>query len=455
MAVIKPNDITQWTEFLFKNPKAEFIWLRTLSYTANTYIRIIPVAKFTQMVKANQYLALPKAAFFLAPGDHLAKGGSPSGSFCLRPDFETAHCQQGSNGTRVVIQCDCIEKDGSPMEACARSRLRDLCSTLQNNNSLIPLIGFEIEVVFMKLGRDQDGTPSYTPLSENHSWSCITEEDFAHMDVIEQIVRSLQEVDISLEHLHAEAAPGQWEFVLPPDSPVKAIDTLLKARETIRNVSRAFGVHATLYPRTSPEHAGTGAHVHVSVNDAASKDCLLAPQSSDKQLSFFAGMIHHLPSILAFSLAQEASYERLMTGIWSGGEYACWGWENKETALRRVADNRFELKLMDGLANPYLALCAIMSAGLDGVRNKMPLTAGDCNDVPAELDPEEREALGIRTLLPKNLQESLAALEVNPVFSILVGDSIVSTYLSVKHEEAEILQKMTDRERRNWLISRY
>ena len=341
------------------------------------------------------------------------------------------------------------------MEACARSRLRDLCSTLQNNNSLIPLIGFEIEVVFMKLGRDQDGTPSYTPLSENHSWSCITEEDFAHMDVIEQIVRSLQEVDISLEHLHAEAAPGQWEFVLPPDSPVKAIDTLLKARETIRNVSRAFGVHATLYPRTSPEHAGTGAHVHVSVNDAASKDCLLAPQSSDKQLSFFAGMIHHLPSILAFSLAQEASYERLMTGIWSGGEYACWGWENKETALRRVADNRFELKLMDGLANPYLTLCAIMSAGLDGVRNKMPLTAGDCNDVPAELDPEEREALGIRTLLPKNLQESLAALEVNPVFSILVGDSIVSTYLSVKHEEAEILQKMTDRERRNWLISRY
>ena len=455
MAVIKPNDITQWTEFLSKNPRVEFIWLRTLSYTANTYIRIIPVAKFTQMVKANQYLALPKAAFFLAPGDHLAKGGSPSGSFSLRPDLETAYCQQGSNGTRVVIQCDCIEKDGSPMEACARSRLRDLCSTLQSSNSLIPLIGFEVEVVFMKLERHQDGTLSYTPLSENHSWSCITEEDFAHLDFIEQIVRSLLEVDIAVEHLHSEAAPGQWEFVLPPDTPVKAIDTLLKARETIRNVARAFGFHATLHPRTSPNHAGTGAHAHVSVNDAASKDCLLAPQSSQKQLSFFAGMIHHLPSILAFSLAQEASYERLMTGIWSGGEYACWGWENKETALRRVTDNRFELKLMDGLANPYLALCAIISAGLDGVRNKMPLTAGDCNGVPAELRPEEREALGIRTLLPKNLQESLTALETNPVFSNLVGDGIVTTYLSVKREEAEILQKMTVHERKNWLISRY
>ena len=85
----------------------------------------------------------------------------------------------------------------------------------------------------------------------------------------------------------------------------------------------------------------------------------------------------------------------------------------------------------------------------------MPLTAGDCNGVPAELRPEEREALGIRTLLPKNLQESLTALETNPVFSNLVGDGIVTTYLSVKREEAEILQKMTVHERKNWLISRY
>ena len=85
----------------------------------------------------------------------------------------------------------------------------------------------------------------------------------------------------------------------------------------------------------------------------------------------------------------------------------------------------------------------------------MPLTAGDCSGVPAELHPDEREALGIRTLLPKNLQESLAALEANPVFSDLVGDGIVSTYLAVKREEAGFLQKMTEDERRNWLISRY
>lgn len=219
------------------------------------------------MVETSTYISLPRAAFFLAPGDHLAEGGSPSGLFSLRPDLDTAYCQVGSRGTRAVIQCDCVDKaNGLPIKECARSRLREISEAL-DKQGLIPLIGFEVEVVFMKPERNDSGeTLIYTSLSQNHSWSCITADDFAHMDFIEEIVRSLSDVGIAVENLHTEAAPGQWEFVLPPDSPVQAIDMLLRARDTIRNMARFRGLHATLHPRTSPNHAGTGAHVHISVN---------------------------------------------------------------------------------------------------------------------------------------------------------------------------------------------
>lgn len=139
-----------------------------------------------------------------------------------------------------------------------------------------------------------------------------------------------------------------------------------------------------------------------------------------------------MPSILAFTLPQEASYERLMTGIWSGGEYSCWGWENKEASLRRIENNHFEVKLMDGLANPYLALCAIMSAGVNGIETKMPLIGGNCSRAPAHLDQNERKALGVRIPLPETIRESLAALEANKALRTLVDDAIVLKYIDRK-----------------------
>lgn len=205
---------------------------------------------------------------------------------------------------------------------------------------LSALVGFEIEVLFLKM----DGK-TYTPINENQSWACISADDFVYIELIENIVRALGEVGIFLEHFHSESAPGQWEFVLPPKAPVEAADTLLKARDTIRNIARAYKVHPTLYPRLPQEHAGTGSHVHISIN----------PKEHEESLNpewFFAGVLNHIPPILAFTLPQDISYDRIQAGLWSGGEYACWGWENKEAALRRIKDNYFEIKLMDGLPIP-------------------------------------------------------------------------------------------------------
>lgn len=117
--------------------------------------------------------------------------------------------------------------------------------------------------------------------------------------------------------------------------------------------------------------------------------------------------------------------------------------------------NRFEFKLMDGLANPYLALSAILAAGLDGLEKETPLLGGPCDQAYAHLRPEEQKALGITTMLPKTLKDSLAALEANSELGVLLGLGMVSAYAMVKRGEVDSLRAMPDDARKAWLISRY
>ncbi|KAB8213809.1 hypothetical protein BDV33DRAFT_209882 [Aspergillus novoparasiticus] len=95
--------------------------------------------------------------------------------------------------------------------------------------------------------------------------------------------------------------------------------------------------------------------------------------------AFFGWAITHLPSILAFCMPQVASYGRVAADCRACGVYATWGWYNKETSLQRMRDNRFEIRVMDGLANLYLALGSILAAGILGIQTRAPLGTGVAN----------------------------------------------------------------------------
>lgn len=455
-----PADMEQsiaWAEFVEKNEKVEFVWLQFLSYTSNTLVRIIPRAKFTDMLRDGQHLSMTSCILHLLPGDRLAHGASPSGKLYLRPDINSVYCQAGSNGTRAVINVDCIQENGFPIAECARSKLFDLHGILQKELGSSLLVGFEVEVMFLKPKKKDGITVDYEPINTQHSFTSLTPEDRTHMDLIEAVARALSTVGIALEQFHAEAGPGQWEFVLPPAEPLQAIDILLRARETIVHIAQTFGLRATVYTQPFPEQPCNGAHVHLSVNplDKSTRPERLKPEEVQKAESFFAGVMRHFPAILAFALPSDISYGRVATGIWSGGEYAAWGWENKEVPLRRIAKNRFEIKLVDGLSNPYLVLCAILSAGIIGMRAKLPLQGGHCSTAPARLSVEERKALGVTDRLPATLDESLGALEEDTQMRDLLGDEIISSYIPVKRGEAEFLRAMDDDQRKVWLIARY
>lgn len=286
-------------------------------------------------------------------------------------------------------------------------------------------------------------------INKDHSWGSMSADDREYLKMIECIVRELSAVGLFVDNVHAECAPGQWEFVLPPADPVQAVDDLAKARHTITCVAESFGLRATLSPRPHTGKSPTGSHVDMSLNPVTQATQPLSD-------AFFAGVIAHLPSILVFCMPQVASYERVAAGCCACGVYATWGWYNKEIPLRRMRDNRFEIRVMDGLANPYLALSSILAAGNLGIQTKASLGTGVANGMdPAKLSADERDATGAHKVLPASLEESLAALECDQELIDLLGEQLVRVYLMIKRREADDFKAMDPSEQKRWLISEF
>lgn len=136
------------------------------------------------------------------------------------------------------------------------------------------------------------------------------------------------------------------------------------------------------------------------------------------------------------------------------GTWITWGTQNRETPIRYISGSRYEIKCVDGLANPYLAVGAVLGAGLQGVLDSEPLTHKDCLHDPAKLSPGQRRDLGIKSQVPRSFEEALNSFRESELRDIL-GDGVSETYIAVKEAEAELLQQMKENERRQWLIERY
>lgn len=431
----------KWKAILARHCDAEFVWLQFLLFEGSVRMRMIPVAYFSRMVEENRSLSLSSAHLHLLRNDHLAEDAAPTGTMYLAPDISTAFVP-ARDGSRVHILANLVNEDQTPRPECLRAKLVHLSDILSHLHGFDILVGYEVEVIFFK--SEDNGGKDPIPSHKLCGMLCGMRPI---LPMVEGIVRTLNEEKILLEQYHAEMTPGQWEFVLQPQCPLVAVDTLMKARDIITTIADNYGYRATLHPRPFPEHLGSGAHLHLSVNSSTAPN----PEHTDP---FFAGIIKHFPSLMAFCLPLDICYERVATGIWSGGEYISWGWENKETPLRRVANNRFELKLHCGLANPYASLAAILAAGIDGLNKGLPLTGGDCQSSPAYMSDEERAKLNIRPV-PRNLQQSIHHLIDNNGLQKILGEKYTATYISVATEWNRQLNNMDPESQRRLLLENY
>lgn len=217
---------------------------------------------------------------------------------------------------------------------------------------------------------------------------------------------------------------------------MEATDALIHTRQTIINVAAKHGLHATFAPRLSMSAPGSAAHMHISVHKAGHEK----PRDdlSDIESSFLAGVMDELTTLPAFSLPIPASYKRVADGVWSGGTYVAWGTENRECPIRlsnatSPRSRNFEMRFIDGTANPYLVLACIIGLGYAGIKSKRRLRQQNFSgsNGPAQLSEEERQAMGVTQRMPLTWEESRKNLAQSEALRDILGNSFVDRYLAV------------------------
>ncbi len=157
-------------------------------------------------------------------------------------------------------------------------------------------------------------------------------------------------------------------------------------------------------------------------------------------------MLTALPALLVLGTPSPAGYLRLVPSRWAGA-YQCWGLENREAALRLVTGSQgeraeasnAEIKCFDATANPYLAVGAVIAAGLAGIDQALRLPPETTVD-PARLQP------GTVPRLPTDLGEALAAYERSAVLKEALGEPLYDAVLDVRRAEIALFADRSEEE---------
>lgn len=408
--------------------------------------RAIPQKRFNNVVKKHGVGLTYASMAMTSAGDCPADGTNLSavGEIQLIPDLSTRYRIPWAEQQEMVL-ADMQVRPGEAWEYCPRDALRRVAKVLKDEFDLAMNAGFENEFFILKnVGRE--GKEEWVPFDKTPY--CSTSAFDAAFPVLCEAVSALQSLNIEVEQVHAEAGGGQYEIVLRYTLCTTAADNLVFAREVIRSIARKHGLLATFVPKYSLDDIGSGSHVHLSLSRNGENVFMPQGESTEYGMSkigeeFMAGVLHHLPSILAFTAPVPNSYERIQPNTWSGA-YLCWGKENREAPIRTAsppgvpgdAVSNFEIKACDGCANPYLALASIMAAGVDGLRRHLKL--------PEPVDENPDNLKGKLQRLPRSLSESLDALENDNVMRDLIGEKLVTAVKGVRKADIKLYAENKD-----------
>jgi glutamine synthetase len=389
--------------------------------------------------------------------DHLqpVDGMGPVGEVRILPDPATFVPLPYAPGAGAML-ADQVLPSGEPWGGCARTYLKEAIAAAAGEGYAVTA-AFEPEFTLGRREADPGGGPDR--LAPNDDSLCYSATGFhlAHGYTMD-LLGALNAQGLRPEHYYPELGHGQQEMTLQYAPALRAADNHVLYRETVRGTAFRRGLWASLAPKPIPDQAGNGAHLHISLREVspdgrvesrpAFYDATDPYSLSATGYHFIAGLLAHLPALVALTCGSVNSYRRLAPQMWSSA-YTIYGMDNREAAVRicsPMSDNKaasvnLELKPSDSSANPYLALGAVIHAGLDGIRRK--LDPGEAVDVdPAVLTEDERQARGARRL-PDSLGAALDCLQADTVLMDSLGDLRRRAYLAVKRSEVAAFADMT------------
>jgi len=332
--------------------------------------------------------------------------------------------------------------NGKPVEASPRIMLKNQIKKLKEQG-LTMKSGVECEYFLIS----PDGS-SIADKKDTQSKPCYDQSALMRRyDLIKEICDCMIEMGWGPYQNDHEDANGQFEMNWDYSDCLITADRHAFFKFMVKTLSEKHGLRATFMPKPFENLTGNGCHAHISVWKGKKNKFL---EKSDKlglskiAYNFLGGVIKNADSLSAFFNPTINSYRRINApptksgASWSPSSISYSG--NNRTHMIRIPDpGRFELRLMDGSANPYLLQAGVLAAGLNGLKNKInPGKPLNCN---MYTDYKKYPNL---PKLPDNLELSLEKLKNNKEMKKSFGVNAINSYLKLRKSEIDdFKQKQT------------
>lgn len=372
----------------------------------------------------------------------------------LYPDLSTWMVfPWGSEHGKVArIICEVYTSDRKPFAGDPRNNLIRALQDMKDEGFTDFNIGPEPEFFLLKL--DENGKPT-THLNDQGSYFDLAPVDLGE-NCRRDIVLELENMGFDVEASHHEVAPGQHEIDFKYADALTAADNIQTFKLVVKTVARKYNLHATFMPKPLDGINGSGMHLNMSLFNKegnAFYDEKGELQLSQKAYWFLGGLLKHARSYTAVCNPIVNSYKRLVPG-YEAPVYVAWSGSNRSPLIRvpssKGLSTRFEVRSVDPSANSYLAIAAVLEAGLDGIRNQIePDDSVDRNIY--RMNVQERHEEHIQDL-PSTLHNALKEFEKDDVMRKALGDHIFQSFLEAKKLEwASYRQEVTQWERDQYL----
>ena len=330
--------------------------------------------------------------------------------------------------------CDIYATEKQPFAGGPRNTLKKVRSRFEELGYTM-FVGPEIEFfLFRSAAAGVREALSY----DSNSYFDL-ETTFKGREVRKEIVLVLNQMGFNVKETHHEVAPGQHEISLQDQEVLAAADDIVTAKFVIKAVADQYGLQATFMPKPVYGKTGSGLHLHQSLFENGENIFSDERQKLSKVANYYInGLLEHAVGFTAITNPAVNSYKRLVAG-YEAPISTAWSSRSRNSFLRLTTTagegQKIELRNVDAIANPYLALAVIWQAGLDGIKKEKEASL---------VDGEHKQ-------LPQDLNTLLEELKKDGVIQAVLGEYISNKFIAAKKIESDVYRTQVH----DWELKRY
>lgn len=360
----------------------------------------------------------------------------------LKPDISTFEIfpWRPHQGKVARFICDIYNQDNRIYEADPRNILKKIIAEA-GKMGINPLIQPKCEFFLFNTDESGNATTNTNDLG--------TYFDVAPLDNGEncrrEIIMTLEDMGFEIESSHHEMGNGQHQVNFKKGELLLSADRLMTFKMTVKTIAKRHGMHATFMAKPVTEQPGSGMYFDISLNkdgkNIISKDNVL----TDTARKFIAGILKYTPQMAFITNPTVNSYRRLVTGS-NAPCYIGWSDKNKDAIVRVFklqGDNAsISFRAPDPTANPYLAIAAVIKAGIEGIKY---------NFEPWDYVPVGNENLKNLETMPANLIAAVEESKKSSFAKELMGEKMYKSYIKLKTDEYNDYKKYVGQ----WELEKY